>query len=185
MAEAGENTRAGFVALIGEPNAGKSTLLNRMVGAKVSIVTHKVQTTRTRIRGIAMAGQSQIVFVDYRMSANASILVETWRWPEREIEALTIYHLDAGSLLATHFCPIGNQPRLALRSGKDAADDKLVFDFVAATNLPDPTADHNTEFWFRLDGPATFTRSETYLDKGKLDTQVRTYRRIESPPGAV
>ena len=57
-------TRAGFVALIGEPNAGKSTLLNRMVGAKVSIVTHKVQTTRTRIRGIAMAGQSQIVFVD-------------------------------------------------------------------------------------------------------------------------
>ncbi len=58
------DTRAGFVALIGEPNAGKSTLLNRMVGAKVSIVTHKVQTTRARIRGIAMAGQSQIVFVD-------------------------------------------------------------------------------------------------------------------------
>ena len=57
-------TRAGFVALIGEPNAGKSTLLNRMVGAKVSIVTHKVQTTRTRIRGVAMAGESQIVFVD-------------------------------------------------------------------------------------------------------------------------
>lgn len=59
-----ENTRAGFVALIGEPNAGKSTLLNRMVGAKVSIVTHKVQTTRARIRGIAIEGQSQIVFVD-------------------------------------------------------------------------------------------------------------------------
>ena len=57
-------TRAGFVALIGEPNAGKSTLLNRMVGAKVSIVTHKVQTTRARIRGICMAGQTQIVFVD-------------------------------------------------------------------------------------------------------------------------
>lgn len=57
-------TRAGFVALIGEPNAGKSTLLNRMVGAKVSIVTHKVQTTRTRIRGVAMEGQSQLVFVD-------------------------------------------------------------------------------------------------------------------------
>ncbi|MFZ1727254.1 MAG: GTPase Era [Albidovulum sp.] len=58
------STRAGFVALIGEPNAGKSTLLNRMVGAKVSIVTHKVQTTRARIRGIAMAAQTQIVFVD-------------------------------------------------------------------------------------------------------------------------
>ncbi|MBW6416560.1 MULTISPECIES: GTPase Era [Celeribacter] len=59
-----ETTRAGFVALIGEPNAGKSTLLNRMVGAKVSIVTHKVQTTRARIRGVAMEGDSQIVFVD-------------------------------------------------------------------------------------------------------------------------
>jgi len=57
-------TRAGFVALIGEPNAGKSTLLNRMVGAKVSIVTHKVQTTRARIRGVCMEGQAQIVFVD-------------------------------------------------------------------------------------------------------------------------
>jgi GTPase len=57
-------TRAGFVALIGEPNAGKSTLLNRMVGAKVSIVTHKVQTTRTRIRGVCMEGAAQIVFVD-------------------------------------------------------------------------------------------------------------------------
>ena len=59
-----ETTKAGFVALIGEPNAGKSTLLNRMVGAKVSIVTHKVQTTRARIRGIAMHEQSQLVFVD-------------------------------------------------------------------------------------------------------------------------
>lgn len=58
------STRAGFVALIGEPNAGKSTLLNRMVGAKVSIVTHKVQTTRARIRGVALEGEAQIVFVD-------------------------------------------------------------------------------------------------------------------------
>lgn len=57
-------TKAGFVALIGEPNAGKSTLLNRMVGAKVSIVTHKVQTTRARIRGVAIEANTQIVFVD-------------------------------------------------------------------------------------------------------------------------
>ena len=64
MTETNLGTRAGFVALIGEPNAGKSTLLNRMVGAKVSIVTHKVQTTRARIRGVAMEGQSQIVFVE-------------------------------------------------------------------------------------------------------------------------
>jgi GTP-binding protein Era len=58
------NTRAGFVALIGAPNAGKSTLINQLVGAKVSIVSRKVQTTRTQVRGIAMAGDAQIVFID-------------------------------------------------------------------------------------------------------------------------
>ncbi len=57
-------TRSGYVALIGEPNAGKSTLLNAIVGSKVAIVTHKVQTTRTRIRGIAVEGESQIIFID-------------------------------------------------------------------------------------------------------------------------
>ncbi|MGB0635160.1 MAG: GTPase Era [Paracoccaceae bacterium] len=56
--------RAGFIALIGEPNVGKSTLLNKMVGSKVSIVTHKVQTTRARVRGIALHDNSQLVFVD-------------------------------------------------------------------------------------------------------------------------
>jgi len=57
-------TRAGFVSLIGPPNAGKSTLMNTLVGQKVSIVTPKVQTTRSRIRGIAMHGEAQVVFVD-------------------------------------------------------------------------------------------------------------------------
>jgi GTP-binding protein Era len=57
-------TRAGFVALIGSPNAGKSTLLNALVGSKVSIVSHKVQTTRALVRGIAMVGPAQIIFVD-------------------------------------------------------------------------------------------------------------------------
>jgi GTP-binding protein Era len=57
-------TRAGFVALIGAPNAGKSTLLNAVVGSKVSIVTHKVQTTRALVRGIVIHKRSQIIFVD-------------------------------------------------------------------------------------------------------------------------
>ena len=57
-------TRAGFVAVIGAPNAGKSTLTNRMVGAKVSIVTQKVQTTRFPVRGVAIEGDTQIVLVD-------------------------------------------------------------------------------------------------------------------------
>ena len=60
----GEAQRCGFVALIGAPNAGKSTLINRLVGTKVSIVSHKVQTTRSIIRGIAIAGPAQVVLVD-------------------------------------------------------------------------------------------------------------------------
>ncbi|WAJ31510.1 GTPase Era [Antarcticirhabdus aurantiaca] len=58
------DTRSGFVALIGAPNAGKSTLVNQLVGTKVSIVTHKVQTTRALVRGIAIRDRTQIVFVD-------------------------------------------------------------------------------------------------------------------------
>lgn len=63
-APAAGETRCGFVAVIGVPNAGKSTLVNRVVGTKVSIVSRKVQTTRSIVRGIVMAGPSQIVFVD-------------------------------------------------------------------------------------------------------------------------
>lgn len=58
------DTRCGFVALIGAPNAGKSTLLNTLVGTKLAIVTHKVQTTRARLTGIALDGPAQLVFVD-------------------------------------------------------------------------------------------------------------------------
>src|SRR6187431_2765328 len=60
----GQITHSGFVALIGAPNAGKSTLLNKLVGSKVSIVSRKVQTTRALVRGIAIEGEAQIVFVD-------------------------------------------------------------------------------------------------------------------------
>lgn len=64
MTEKENPTRAGFVALIGAPNAGKSTLMNQLVGSKISIVTHKVQTTRAVMRGIAIQDNCQMIFVD-------------------------------------------------------------------------------------------------------------------------
>jgi GTP-binding protein Era len=62
--ESNDKTRCGFVALIGAPNSGKSTLTNALVGAKVSIVTHKAQTTRGPVRGLALVGDCQVILVD-------------------------------------------------------------------------------------------------------------------------
>jgi GTP-binding protein Era len=62
--EAATDTRCGFIGLIGATNAGKSTLINALVGAKIAIVSHKVQTTRALLRGIAVEGASQLVFID-------------------------------------------------------------------------------------------------------------------------
>ena len=60
----GTGRRCGFIALIGAPNAGKSTLINALVGTKVTIVSHKVQTTRMLLRGIAIEDDAQLVFID-------------------------------------------------------------------------------------------------------------------------
>ena len=64
LGKRGTSRRCGFIALIGAPNAGKSTLINALVGTKVTIVSHKVQTTRTLLRGIAIEGDAQLVFID-------------------------------------------------------------------------------------------------------------------------
>jgi GTP-binding protein Era len=97
-------TQAGFVAVIGAPNAGKSTLVNRLVGAKVSIVTQKVQTTRFPIRGVAIEGDAQIVLVDTpgifqpRRRLDRAMVRAAWTRAE---EADAVVHLvDANAQIA-------------------------------------------------------------------------------------
>jgi len=99
-------TRAGFVAIIGAPNAGKSTLTNRMVGAKVSIVTQKVQTTRFPVRGVAISGDTQMVLVDTpgiftpRRRLDRAMVRSAWGGTE---DADAIVHLvDAAAEIAVN-----------------------------------------------------------------------------------
>ena len=92
-------TRAGFVALIGAPNAGKSTLMNAMVGHKVSIVTPKVQTTRSRVRGIAMHDSTQIIFVD-----TPGIFIPKRRLDRAMVSAAWQGAEDGDVLLLLHDC---------------------------------------------------------------------------------
>jgi len=92
-------TRCGFVALIGAPNAGKSTLMNKLVGAKVSIVTHKVQTTRAIIRGIATEGPAQIVFIDtpgiFRPKRRLDEAMVTTAWGGARDADIVLFLVDA------------------------------------------------------------------------------------------
>lgn len=92
-------TRSGFVALIGAPNAGKSTLVNQLVGTKVSIVTHKVQTTRAIVRGIATHDRAQIVFVDtpgiFRPRRRLDKAMVTTAWGGAKDADLVLVLIDA------------------------------------------------------------------------------------------
>ncbi len=92
-------TRSGFVALIGAPNAGKSTLVNQLVGSKVSIVTHKVQTTRALVRGIFIEGDAQIVLVDtpgiFRPKRRLDRAMVTTAWGGAKDADIILVLLDA------------------------------------------------------------------------------------------
>ena len=92
-------TRCGFVTLLGAPNAGKSTLVNTMVGAKVSIVSPKVQTTRSRVRGIVVKDDCEIVLVDtpgiFKPKRRLDRAMVAAAWQEAEYTDLRVLMVDA------------------------------------------------------------------------------------------
>ena len=115
------------------------------------------------------------VLVNYRMSAKGSVLVETWTWPDKNIEALTLFHMDEDVLMATHYCPMGNQPKLLHVPNEES---KITFRIDSITNLPDKSVGHNIEFWMTLDNDNQFTREEIYLEGGELDVMRAVYWRV-------
>ena len=114
-------TRCGFVALIGAPNAGKSTLLNQLVGSKLAIVTPKVQTTRTRLLGIAIEGSTQLIFVD-----TPGIFA-----PRRRLDRAMVAAAWAGAADADKTVLLVDAARMAQRGADD--DTKGILDRLAAT----------------------------------------------------
>jgi GTP-binding protein Era len=114
------STRCGFAAIIGAPNAGKSTLINALVGSKVAIVSPKVQTTRMPVRGIALAGETQIVFVDTpgifrpRRRLDRAMVTSAWTGAEEADAVLLI--VDAADFHASPNGP-GARDTLAILDG--------------------------------------------------------------------
>ena len=112
--------RAGFVAIVGAPNVGKSTLLNRLVGAKVSIVSPKVQTTRTRVLGICIEGPAQIIFIDTpgifqpRRRLDRAMVAAAWIGTADADEVLLL--VDASRGLARHTTAIVKKLKRAERT---------------------------------------------------------------------
>ncbi|MEM9472229.1 MAG: GTPase Era [Pseudomonadota bacterium] len=176
VAEAGV-TRCGFVALIGAPNAGKSTLLNQLVGSKVSIVTHKVQTTRARIRAIALEGASQIIFVD-----TPGIFSPKRKLDEEMVHAAWAGAADADATVLLIGARDGlNEDNLRIIDGLEAAGAKAILainkiDLVPHESLLQLAADLNARY------PFTDTFMISAL-KGHGVADLRTALAGRMPPG--
>ncbi len=135
--------RCGFAAIIGAPNAGKSTLINALVGSKVAIVTPKVQTTRMPVRGIAMAGETQIVFVDTpgifrpRRRLDRAMVSSAWAGAE-DADALLLI-VDAADLVADPNSPGARDTRAILEGLKDgkAKHKALIFNKIEGMKRTD------------------------------------------------
>ena len=115
-------TRAGFAAVIGAPNAGKSTLVNRLVGSKVTIVTRKVQTTRFPVRGVAMEGDSQVILVDTpgvftpRRRLDRAMVRSAWTGAEEADAVMHVFDVIA---------------EIAAEDGKGSSADRFAVDDAA------------------------------------------------------
>lgn len=119
--------------------------------------------------------ESKNEVIDYSLISRDSALVENWSWPDRGVSGMTVYHMDGDKLMATHYCPVGNQPRLIFDSTTD--DGKHVFNFDSATNLTESMS-RCTSFWLRSVDETTLFRSETYADDKESSATESRYLRV-------
>jgi GTPase len=144
------STKAGFVALIGAPNAGKSTLLNSLVGSKVSIVSRKVQTTRALVRGIAIEGNAQIVFVDtpgiFRPKRRLDRAMVTSAWggaADADVVALLLdvrKGIDEEAEAILQKLPELGRPKILILNKIDLIERSKLLDLAATLNARVPFA---------------------------------------------
>lgn len=121
--------------------------------------------------------QGRILKVTYSLHARDSVLMETWALGPKS-DALTMYHMDLGTLMASHYCPLCNQPRLLLSGIKPSGT--FVFDFYSATNLADLSVAHQHAFEISIPGTVSFWRNETYIEGGVAESDEGvTYYRIK------
>lgn len=179
-----EHTRSAVVAILGAPNAGKSTLVNRLVGAKVTIVTHKVQTTRMRIRGVMIEGDAQIVLVD-----TPGIFA-----PKRRLDRAMVGAAWAGADDADAIVVIVDSPELdAKPKGLSAQDTQRIVEGLGKVNRKAALAlnkvdavkrEHLLDLSARLNGAFAF--EETFMIsavKGTGIDRLRTWLAGKAVPG--
>jgi len=151
MPDVGEKeaaTRCGFVAIVGAPNVGKSTLVNALVGTKVSIVSPKVQTTRMRVRGIAVVDQSQIIFVDTpgifapRRRLDRAMVAAAWSGAgDADLVALVVdatRGMDEETVLIANRLGSAKAKKLLIINKIDLVKRELLLALVAAANALTP-----------------------------------------------
>jgi GTP-binding protein Era len=143
-ADTQDPTRFGFVAVLGAPNAGKSTLVNTLVGTKVAIVSRKVQTTRTTIKGIVVAGQSQIVFIDtpgiFRPKRRLDRAMVGAAWTGAQDADAIVLVVDAAKVVDDELLAIiqrlkeANAPLVLVLNKVDRADKEALLGLTARLN---------------------------------------------------